>query len=49
MARLEANNEAVMKQAQGAGAMNKTLLEENTALKAVSFSDYNYLGLDNER
>lgn len=38
VARLEANNEAVMKQAQGAGAMNKTLLEENTALKAMTAS-----------
>lgn len=36
IARLEANNEAIHKQAVSAGTMNKTLLEENSALKKLS-------------
>ena len=35
VARLEANYEAMQKQAASAGSMNKTLLDENTALKKV--------------
>ena len=35
IARLEANSEAAIKQATNAGAMNKTLLDENSALKKV--------------
>ena len=35
VARLEANYEAMQKQAVSAGNMNKTLLEENSALKKV--------------
>ena len=35
IARLEANYEAMSKQAISAGTMNKTLLEENSALKKV--------------
>ena len=37
IAQLEANNEAMHKQAVGAGDMNKMLLEENGALKKVFF------------
>ena len=35
IAQLEANNEAIHKQAVSAGTMNKSLLEENCALKKV--------------
>ena len=35
VARLEANYEAMQKQAMNAGAMNKTLLDDNSALKKV--------------
>ena len=38
VAKLEANTEAIHKQAVSAGSMNKSLLEENSALKKVIFN-----------
>ena len=37
VARLEANYEAMQKQAVNAGSMNKVLLDENSALKKVNY------------